>query len=462
MRSVILSVVVSTLLVFPVTAAPKVFSTSVITAKGAAVSNDTYDKWAETSTELAQTKNQDFDIACDVTVVRSGDVVEHTTIPKLIDSVALMNQVRALQADVFVIEQLKYCGGAEAPAGTEFAGCAISGPLILVNRQAATGQSLIHEIGHKAGLNHTWPTPQCTVTQPSGLSLAGFVNLMYCMNHSKRLVLTQSDCTTLKNTGFAAPGADLAATQDAMSPSSPTELSLMEEFLLYGFAEGIPFAQIETLTAEQVEEVRALLASNNDELWEGAALVLGLRGDAADVERLVGLAQRAADVDTPGAFRAQTSIPDAIAFFIMRGEATGRDLATSFLLTGVNVERAAGRANSDEDAPLVARSYLRAAALTGQPDIADAALEIATQQVETSGRSDVATALGLDFQMEVADLALRVMDQGLEPAINQLPSIRGNAIDLLQQRNLEQLTLPIVPETLRELGIEGEIMQRFQ
>jgi hypothetical protein len=54
------------------------------------------------------------------------------------------------------------------------------------------------------------------------------------------------------------------------------------------------------------------------------------------------------------------------------------------------------------------------------------------------------------------------MDQGLEPAINQLPSIRGNAIDLLQQRNLEQLTLPIVPETLRELGIEGEIMQRFQ
>jgi hypothetical protein len=111
MRSVILSVVVSTLLVFPVTAAPKVFSTSVITAKGAAVSNDTYDKWAETSTELAQTKNQDFDIACDVTVVRSGDVVEHTTIPKLIDSVALMNQVRALQADVFVIEQLKYCGG---------------------------------------------------------------------------------------------------------------------------------------------------------------------------------------------------------------------------------------------------------------------------------------------------------------------------------------------------------------
>lgn len=465
MRSMILGVVVSTVLVFPVTAAPKVFSTSVLTAKGAAVSNGTYDGWAATSSALAQTKNQDFDVSCDVTVARSGNVVEHATIPKLIDSVALMNQIKALDVDVFVIDQLKVCGNSVvppgSPAGTEFAGCAApnNNPLILVNRGDPTGRSLIHEIGHKAGLGHTWPTAQCTLNQPAGLSFAGFVNMMYCMNHPKRLVLTQSDCAALKNTSFASGQADLVAPEE---PAPEVELSPMEEFLLYGFSEGIPFAQIDILTAEDVAQIRELLGSANDEFWAPAALVLGLRGDAGDVERLMGLAERAAGFDTPGAFRAQTSIPDAIAFFIIRGQAAGRDLATSFLLTGIDVERAAGRANNNEDAPLIARSYLRAAALTGQPDIADAALEIATQQVETSGRSDVSTALGVDFQMEVADLALRVMDQGLEPAINQLPSIRGNAIDLLQQRNLEQLTLPIVPETLRELGIDGEIMQRFQ
>jgi hypothetical protein len=282
---------------------------------------------------------------------------------------------------------------------------------------------------------------------------------MYCMNHSARLVLTQSDCGTLTSSSFASGQADLVAPPEA---APPLQLSPMEEFLLYGFSEGIPFAQIDTLSAEDVEAIRGLLASPNDELWAPAALVLGLRGDAGDVERLMGLAQRAAEVDTPAAFRAQTSIPDAIAFFIERGEASGRDMATSFLLTGIDVERAAGRSNNDEDAPLVARSYLRAAALTGQPDVADAALEIATQQVETAGRDDVSSALGLDFQMEVADLALRVMDQGLEPALNELPSTRGNAIDLLQQRNLEQLTLPIVPETLTQLGIEGEVLQRFQ
>ena len=465
MKYAIFGVFVSTLLlVDPSTAAPKVFATSVQTAKGAAISNNTYDGWGAASSTLAKTKNQDFDVACDITVSRSGDVSEHATIPKLIDSVALMNQVQALGVDVFVIDQLKVCGTSvvppDSPAGTEFAGCANSvGPLILVNRGAQTGQSLIHEIGHKAGLSHTWPTNQCSQTQPAGLSFAGFVNLMYCMNHAKRLVLTQGDCTKLTNSTFASGQADLGVPQGV---APPVELSPMEEFLLYGFSEGIPFAQIAVLTAEDVGAVRELLSSPNDELWAPAALILGLRGDASDIERLIELARRAAAGAPPGASRAQTSSPDAIAFFIRRGDATGRDAATAFLLTGIDVERAAGRSNSDEDAPLVARSYLRAAALTGQPAIADAARAIAPQQAETSGRDDVSAALSMDFQMEVADLALRVMDEGLERALNQLPSIRGNAIDLLQQRNLEQLTLPIVPETLRELGIEGEVMQRFQ
>jgi hypothetical protein len=119
MKAVILGVVLSALLLTgSAIAAPKVFSTSVMTARGAAVRNSTYDGWSATSTALAKTKNQDFDVACDVTVARYGDVVEHATIPKLIDSVALMNQIKALDVDVFVIDQLKVCGNSVIPAGS--------------------------------------------------------------------------------------------------------------------------------------------------------------------------------------------------------------------------------------------------------------------------------------------------------------------------------------------------------
>ena len=289
----LLGLLLATATTIPATAA--VFELEVMRGRGAAATNSGFDGWAADAVKLARTADESFDFACTgMSIARAGDVREHPTIPKLIDSAALIDKIRQVSADVFVVDSLLVCGG---NTGT-FAGCELStGPIILVSGPNAF-RTLIHELGHERSIPHTFPTgPACTPTRPAGLSEEKFVNFMYCRSHTRRRVLTEDNCRRLVGpTVFAAMTATppVASAVPMEAPAQPPAASPLEELLLSGFSEGIPYAEIAALSENEVAEARRALAGANSELWASAAIVLGLRGDASDARAIMALAARIA------------------------------------------------------------------------------------------------------------------------------------------------------------------------
>jgi hypothetical protein len=85
----------------------------------------------------------------------------------------------------------------------------------------------------------------------------------------------------------------------AAAPVDPSDTLLptdsVEEFL-NSYWHGVPEAAIEALTEEQLATVRDILAGPPVRAWQNAATVIGLRGDAPDVARMLEIIDQAARV----------------------------------------------------------------------------------------------------------------------------------------------------------------------
>lgn len=426
-------------------------------ASGSFLDNGDIDRMAAQATAIAVNIDQPYDASCSVEIARSGNVAEVAGLPILIDTAQQMSVIAGLPYDVFIVDQLSICGNTHSAA---VAGCERSvGPMIV---EAGSGDfmTLLHEVGHHAGLRHTWPTNTCQPTKPPSLSDQKFNNVMYCMRQLNRKVLTQADCGRLKSLGGAA---DMASPTQiaAVAPSEPQ--SVVVQLLSYGFAQGVPFEQLRALTAVQVDEVRVIVQGLDDTLWANAALALGVVGKESDMGLLVALAQRIAQIETPQAFQARTAVPEAIAVYLGAHPDDQPGWLMAYLLQGIDVGIAASR-GSFAEAPLLARTYATATPLTGNLALVQGAVEMVNaQNVKFNRDASVQSALDATLVSSVANTGLFVSEQGFEQAYQGIEQVSATPETELLNR-LEGVPIdPALPQVFRNLGLEtSAVLDNFE
>lgn len=430
---------------------------SVEVPRGSYVTNLSIDKMANAAGAVARRKDADQDTACDLRVVRSGDVVQHQTLPKEITTRKQLDAIAALPVDVFVVDQLSVCGIYENEPAV--AGCERAGPL-LVEVGGPDYLTLIHEMGHKIGLHHTTTTDLCEKNPTlSGVPDLQKNNILFCRRHLDRTWLTASDCSKFIATSQfpddqadldGMPGVDLGNVSDELPAIGPVAA------LLAGlFEEGIDFDRIFSLTDDQLASIRSAFQGDDVAVWEQAAYVLGIRGDARDLESLIALAHRAANIPTPEGYRARSAAPEAIGLYLAyHKQAQGVNWAKAFLLSNVSTAGARTLGNEDEIG-LISNRYAQAAALTGDLALAQSALDILSAQ-----GSD------LEIQQSIAARAL-ASENALPQAVIQgdVPSA-PNSIDLLRERagGLQLQDDSYLVDVLRryDIGLDSVIVKRFK
>jgi hypothetical protein len=411
----------------------------------ASVSAGNFDQMAVSAGLTAKTRDDPSDVSCGLSFARSGDVVENTTLPKEITKQSQLDKIATLPVDVFVMDQLSVCGiHVDEPA---VVGCERPGP-ILVESGSLAHLTLIHEAGHRANLRHSTPRAQCEDDDTLTLApLAKKNNIMFCTRHAMRKLMTTGDCNKMVNMSDFDPGdADLqvdmgeANLEQAQLPSvSPTQ-----ELLFGLFGEGINFGAIAALTEAQLEAIREELRGDDHRFWEQAAYVLGIRGNADDLQAIVALAHRAANIPTPEGYRARSAVPEAIGLYLAfhKGDASV-DWAKTFLLANVPAANSRAFTNSDDETLLLANRYAQGAALSGDIGLAQSAIDLlATQQVD------------LETQARVATRALAAQSSDPEAVMNNAVPVAPDALETLRQQSSDP-AIDINPEFVDVLRREG-------
>lgn len=382
--------------------------------------------------------------------------------------------------NVIVISDLRWCGQ-EYP--TSVAGCEGSGPIILVANTKA-GFTLIHEVGHRVGLHHTYRGAGCPVPAPAGVSDADFRNIMYCRRHDNRRLITAAQCNAFSNSAsvplmLAVSPNLLAETAEPVVTTSAGDAEWVRQFLESGFDDGTPFDAIEALSAEQIDQIRAILADETQlELWSNAAIVLGLKGDAGDVERLSGLLQRVAGRTEPESQRARTSAAFGLGFLANRIGGGASDQALSLLVENSAAPNAS-RISGPEGGDALARSFIKAVAYSGNLVASKAVIDVAAasgkldisageapqiteyvQKNELRGNADTQRFADLPeidspFAQNVADTALGVKERGLMVFL-RAPQSQPDAIFRMNSAvGAESELGKAASEAVRSLGVEA-------
>lgn len=390
------SAILFALLIVPsaAAAADRTLFMEVEKPKDSFVTESFFDDMAGSAGTVARTKDATDDVACGLRLVRSGDIVEHQTLPKEITTRAQLSQIQNLPVDVFVMDQLSVCGNYEnAPA---VAGCTRPGP-ILVEADSVGYLTLIHEIGHKSGRSHSTPRAQCE-DDPT-LMLAPTIkknNIMFCTRHAARKWMTSDDCSIIKATPHFSDGdADLGGTdlgEANIELAQLPEISATQDLLASLFGEGINFGAIAALSEEQLAAIRAELRGNDPRFWEQAAYVLGIRGNADDLQAIVALAHRAANIATPEGYRARSAVPEALGMYLAyHPETPDTDWLKTFLLSNVAPDNSRALGSGGDEVALLSNRYAMGAALSGDVSLAQSALDIlAAEQVDPQLQEQIA------------------------------------------------------------------------
>jgi hypothetical protein len=118
------------------------------------LSNARADTILSNASTILQTNDGPGDVACDVRMVRSGNVTTFTTGNGIINSAANFNAVIGLPGNVKVVRQINWCGGLIP----NVIGCAPrpGNSLAVVRRTNVNVEAVLwaHEFGHNKGLPH--------------------------------------------------------------------------------------------------------------------------------------------------------------------------------------------------------------------------------------------------------------------------------------------------------------------
>lgn len=411
-----------------------------------------FDDMAGSAGTVAGTKDSADDVSCGLTFLRSGDIIEHQTLPKEITTRTQLNQISALPVDIFVMDQLSVCGQYENEPAV--AGCERPGP-ILVEAGSLAHLTLVHEVGHRSGLSHATPRAQCE--DDPGLTLAPLAkknNIMFCRRHANRKWMTTGNCNTIKATSHFSEDADLvgdAAGQANIEAGPLPSISAIQELLAGLFGEGIDFAAIQGLTEAQLDAIRAELRGGDHRFWEQAAYVLGIRGSAEDLAAIVALAHRAANIPTPEGYRARSAVPEAIGMYLAyHQDEAGLDWLKTFLLSNVSTENVRMLGDEDETA-LLANRYAQGAALAGDLGLALSTIDIlAAQQADD------------EVQERVAARALAAQDALPHAVVAGDAQVTANAIEELRSRSNAIEINPAFVDILRDEGlVDSAAIEQF-
>lgn len=397
---------------------------SPVVGPGSNVTNDIFAAWTSHSAAILQNSDSDGDSPCtDVSLSTSALKTDASVTNVVLTQSQKASLSRVKSGNVVIVDDLRYCGRMYP---TSVAGCESGhGPIILVNTKNA-GLSLVHELGHRFSLPHTWDgmvterkpdgttrrVRSCPTPPPdsAGIQLKLYHNIMYCRGHLKRTWVTSIQCNLFRTKNvFSLPFSEVGTPPFLVEalPLTPLEIATgeLEIFLLDGFLYGTPFDAIASLSPAQLEAIRALLRTHDaSDVVSNAAIVIGLRGDNADLELLTALLQSQSGEDSPEALRVRTSAVLAIGFLAARLADEVEDAALAFLLRMLPATQAEAL-SSEKAAPALASSIALAVAYSGNPAAAKGMIDLVAASGHLSGGGSQGTQAYIQSLPTVSKLA---------------------------------------------------------
>lgn len=300
------------------------------------------------------------------------------------------------------IGAINQCGNIH---NVDLRGCQTGGRMYIEYPIRAPVQTIVHEWGHFKGLGHAPKTPQNTW------------RIMYFRYNANRSGVTPSECRTL--TGTVGAQADLAST--AEESGNETEgltksgSDRLNEFLLEMWLHGLPVPEIMELTADDIAQIRSLVASGVDlNKLPNAVAILGLRGGKDDIGLLRQLLDRLANATDPAAQETLLYVPIAIGRIVGRidseeGMAFLRNLAIS---------AAAERYTSNSGVP---ERIFRENALIGLAYTRDLEEALAASGTESNTTEAATNSIGATpgFQEMVEEISSKVKEYGVIEKISR-------------------------------------------
>lgn len=117
------------------------------------ITNSAADAALSSGSNLLKIKHSSSDVACNLTLIRSGNVSSFSVTDGTVDSSTEFNQVLGAGGNILVVKKINWCGGL-AP---NIIGCApVPGNALVVVRYTTSLEGLlwVHEYGHNSGLSH--------------------------------------------------------------------------------------------------------------------------------------------------------------------------------------------------------------------------------------------------------------------------------------------------------------------
>jgi hypothetical protein len=231
------------------------------------------------------------DVACNVSIVRSGAVGQFTNGDGSIDTQAELSEIFGLAGNVKVVDDVNWCAN---QFNSSYIGCGQTpGTSFITERFTANQEGILwtHEFGHNQGLPH-----RDTSTN----------NVMYFSIGTNRRNVNQTECnayrgsspavaaTPEENAQMAAmaeadtmPGGGITDS-DAASNSPDGTLPPVAEFVSQIYFDGLPLDKAASYTEADADILLSMLNdASQAQFHENIALTLGMIGSQRSVEPLI-------------------------------------------------------------------------------------------------------------------------------------------------------------------------------
>ncbi len=231
------------------------------------------DRILSDATKALQNKDGDDDVACNVKLVRSGNVGEfdQNQGKAQVDSAEDLDQVQNLPRNIKVVDELRNCGGIR---DINTIGCALTPGSSIVIQIKHDGESWnegalwAHEVGHNRGSIHRDTSDR---------------NIMNSIisNSDDQNQINRAECTAFLS------GSGAAASAIAGKYRSAGRMVTIREFVLRTYAHGLPLDKaLEYSEKDATELVELLSQSKYAEYHGNIALALGIIGRKSAIEPL--------------------------------------------------------------------------------------------------------------------------------------------------------------------------------
>lgn len=267
------------------------------------ISTSAADQLFGDATDLLQTSATTTDVACDVTLNRTGAILSHTFGEGTIDTADEMNQAMALPGQVKIASRINFCGGLR-----DALGCAEQpGRNMVMTLAMDEDVTLAHEFGHNRGLQHSG-TP---------------TSLMFGEGGTQAVEINQQDCDVFLGVSSAS-----FATDGPVASQNAGDLEVAE-FVRRSFFHGVPFDRARAFGADSVPKLARMLTSESEKrYWRNIVVVLAMLGSDDAIEPLIAFIENDISIADDDVYLVKTNAVRALGYI---HNATGNRQVLSYL-----------------------------------------------------------------------------------------------------------------------------------